>query len=64
VVSAHFYHNLVFVYKGENSEESNFVVNNVVPPNFRRSRRREAKELLKRSLRAALSVATQRSPSR
>lgn len=28
IVSMHFYHNLVFIYKGNNDEKSNFVVNN------------------------------------
>ena len=30
IVSIHFYHNLVFVYKGKNNEGSNAVVNNVL----------------------------------
>jgi len=29
VVSVHFYHNLIFIYKGNNSEESNMVKNNI-----------------------------------
>lgn len=29
VVSVHFYHNLIFIYKGDNSEESNLVKNNM-----------------------------------
>jgi len=28
IVSMHFYHNLIFIYKGSNDEESNIVVNN------------------------------------
>jgi demethylmacrocin O-methyltransferase len=28
IVSMHFYHNLIFIYKGNNNEESNMVVNN------------------------------------
>jgi hypothetical protein len=28
IVSIHFYHNLIFIYKGENEEESNMVKNN------------------------------------
>lgn len=28
IVSIHFYHNLIFIYKGDNNEESNIVVNN------------------------------------
>jgi len=28
IVSIHFYHNLIFIYKGNNDEESNIVVNN------------------------------------
>jgi demethylmacrocin O-methyltransferase len=28
ITSIHFYHNLIFVYKGDNDEESNIVVNN------------------------------------
>ena len=28
IISMHFYHNLIFVYKGDNMEESNLVVNN------------------------------------
>jgi hypothetical protein len=28
VISMHFYHNLIFIYKGDNSEESNMVINN------------------------------------
>ena len=28
IVSMHFYHNLIFIYKGNNDEESNFVFNN------------------------------------
>ncbi len=28
IVSMHFYHNLIFIYKGNNNEESNIVVNN------------------------------------
>ncbi|MEP6260731.1 MAG: class I SAM-dependent methyltransferase [Gillisia sp.] len=29
VISVHFYHNLIFIYKGDNSEESNLVKNNI-----------------------------------
>ncbi|WP_242117940.1 class I SAM-dependent methyltransferase [Aestuariivivens sediminicola] len=29
IVSIHFYHNLIFIYKGENDEPSNLVVNNL-----------------------------------
>ena len=28
IISMHFYHNLIFIYKGNNDEESNLVVNN------------------------------------
>lgn len=28
IISMHFYHNLIFIYKGDNDEESNLVVNN------------------------------------
>lgn len=28
IISMHFYHNLIFIYKGDNNEESNVVVNN------------------------------------
>jgi demethylmacrocin O-methyltransferase len=28
IISIHFYHNLIFIYKGNNDEESNRVVNN------------------------------------
>lgn len=28
IISMHFYHNLIFIYKGDNSEESNKVINN------------------------------------
>ncbi len=31
IVSIHFYHNLIFVYKGDNDEESNILVNNECP---------------------------------
>jgi demethylmacrocin O-methyltransferase len=31
IVSMHFYHNLIFIYKGNNDEESNIVVNNRFP---------------------------------
>ena len=31
IVSIHFYHNLIFIYKGDNSEESNVLVNNELP---------------------------------
>ncbi|WP_242087552.1 class I SAM-dependent methyltransferase [Aestuariivivens sediminis] len=29
IISMHFYHNLIFIYKGLNNEESNMVVNNI-----------------------------------
>ena len=29
IISMHFYHNLIFVYKGNNNEKSNLVVNNM-----------------------------------
>jgi demethylmacrocin O-methyltransferase len=32
ITSIHFYHNLIFIYKGDNDEESNFVVNNQKKP--------------------------------
>lgn len=32
IVSLHFYHNLVIVYKGDNSEGSNFIENNTLQP--------------------------------
>jgi len=28
IISMHFYHNLIFIYKGDNNEESNSVINN------------------------------------
>ena len=28
IVSMHFYHNIIFIYKGNNDEKSNLVVNN------------------------------------
>lgn len=28
IISMHFYHNLIFIYKGDNNEESNLVINN------------------------------------
>lgn len=28
IISMHFYHNLIFIYKGDNNEESNIIVNN------------------------------------
>lgn len=31
IVSMHFYHNMLFIYKGENDEESNFLVDNQFP---------------------------------
>ncbi len=31
IVSLHFYHNLIFIYKGENNEGSNFIRNNQLP---------------------------------
>ena len=31
IVSMHFYHNMVFIYKGNNDEKSNIVVNNAKP---------------------------------
>jgi hypothetical protein len=57
VVSLHFYHNLVFVYKGENTEESNLVQGNVVSGYFRKSRINAAGALVKRSLRKARALA-------
>jgi hypothetical protein len=32
IVSLHFYHNLVIVYKGDNNEDSNFIENNTLQP--------------------------------
>lgn len=34
VVSMHFYHNLAFIYKGDNDEQSNIVVDNKIPNAF------------------------------
>lgn len=31
IISLHFYHNMVFIYKGDNSEESNHLINNQIP---------------------------------
>lgn len=31
IISMHFYHNMIFIYKGDNNEGSNFLVNNSVP---------------------------------
>lgn len=31
IISMHFYHNMVFIYKGNNDEESNYLVNNAEP---------------------------------
>lgn len=31
IVSMHFYHNLIFIYKGDNDEPSNYLINNKVP---------------------------------
>lgn len=31
IVSMHFYHNMIFIYKGDNNEESNIIVNNILP---------------------------------
>ncbi|WP_281847501.1 class I SAM-dependent methyltransferase [Olleya namhaensis] len=31
IVSMHFYHNMIFIYKGDNDEKSNYVVNNKRP---------------------------------
>lgn len=28
IISMHFYHNLIFIYKGNNDEKSNVIVNN------------------------------------
>ena len=28
IISMHFYHNMIFIYKGDNNEESNRIVNN------------------------------------
>jgi len=33
IISIHFYHNLIFIYKGDNNEESNIVVNNSILDN-------------------------------
>ena len=30
IISMHFYHNLIFIYKGNNNEESNILVNNKI----------------------------------
>lgn len=30
IVSIHFYHNMIFIYKGDNNEPSNYLVNNIV----------------------------------
>ena len=35
IVAMHFYHNLVFIYKGMNNEGSNFIRNNSLPANAR-----------------------------
>lgn len=31
IIEIHFYHNMIFIYKGDNIEKSNFIVNNKVP---------------------------------
>ncbi|MFN4762861.1 class I SAM-dependent methyltransferase [Gillisia sp. Q332] len=31
IISMHFYHNMVFIYKGDNIEESNHLINNQIP---------------------------------
>ena len=31
ITSMHFYHNMIFIYKGENNESSNFLINNQKP---------------------------------
>jgi demethylmacrocin O-methyltransferase len=31
ITSIHFYHNLIFIYKGDNNEPSNYLINNSVP---------------------------------
>jgi len=31
IVSMHFYHNMIFIYKGDNDEKSNYVINNKKP---------------------------------
>ena len=31
IISMHFYHNMIFIYKGNNNELSNYVVNNKKP---------------------------------
>ena len=31
IISIHFYHNMVFIYKGDNREESNHLINNQIP---------------------------------
>ncbi|MES2544072.1 MAG: class I SAM-dependent methyltransferase [Bacteroidota bacterium] len=30
IISMHFYHNIIFIYKGENNEKSNYLVNNKI----------------------------------
>jgi hypothetical protein len=35
IFTIQFYHNIIFVYKGDNSEESNHLVNNTVPQHLR-----------------------------
>jgi demethylmacrocin O-methyltransferase len=34
IISLHFYHNLVFIYKGNNNENSSFLVNNQIPDSY------------------------------
>ncbi|AEG99969.1 class I SAM-dependent methyltransferase [Lacinutrix sp. 5H-3-7-4] len=31
IISMHFYHNMIFIYKGDNDEKSNYVINNKKP---------------------------------
>ena len=33
IISINFYHNLIFIYKGDNNEESNIIVNNRILDN-------------------------------
>ena len=30
ITSMHFYHNMIFIYKGDNNEASNYLTNNTV----------------------------------
>ncbi len=31
IISMHFYHNMIFIYKGDNDEKSNYIINNKKP---------------------------------